>query len=142
MRPMVRALLALPLLVPLLGAAPTASISVTVTGVRNDRGDVRVAICPQADFLAEQCPYNGLAPAHAGAVTVTISGIPPGVYAAQAYHDENRNGEVDRSLLGLPEEGIGFSRDAPINFGPPRFADAAFRLVPGHAAISFRLRYF
>ena len=82
------------------------------------------------------------APAHAGAVMVTIGGIPPGLYAAQAFQDANGNGRIDRTLLGMPEEPMGFSRDAPFRFGPPRFADARFRLEPGPAAISFRLRGF
>ena len=41
----------------------------------------------------------------------------PGVYAAQAFHDENMNDKVDRNVLGLPTVGIGFSNDAPFRFG-------------------------
>jgi uncharacterized protein (DUF2141 family) len=123
-------------------AASTATLQITVTGIADGRGDIRVALCPEADFLHPACPYVGRAPSRAGSVTVTIAGIPPGLYAAQAFQDANDNGRIDRNLLGIPEEGIGFSRDAPFRFGPPRFADAEFRLGPGAAAISFRLRYF
>jgi uncharacterized protein (DUF2141 family) len=131
------------LTVMLAAAGPeTATLRVTITGIADDRGTIRVAICPEAEFLHPVCPYVGRAPAHAGSVTVTVAGIPVGVYAAQAFQDANDNGKVDRTLLGIPEEGIGFSRDAPFRFGPPRFSDAGFSLGPGVSAISFHLRYF
>ena len=121
--------------------AQAASVTVTVTGVRDSRGVVRVAICPRAEFLHPHCPYVGRAPAESGSVAVTIDDVPPGVYAAEAFQDANDNGNLDRNWLGLPKEGMGFSNDAPMRFGPPRFDDAAFVLGIGHAGIAFRLRY-
>ncbi|WP_369293423.1 DUF2141 domain-containing protein, partial [Alkalihalophilus pseudofirmus] len=41
-----------------------------------------------------------------------------------------------------PREGFGFSRDAKVRFGPPRFAAAAFDITSGAAErISIRMRY-
>jgi uncharacterized protein (DUF2141 family) len=122
--------------------AAAAQVTVTITGVRDGRGVVRVAICPRADFLQPRCPYVGLAPAAAGAVRVVINGVPPGVYAAQAYQDANDNGILDRDWLGFPKEGLGFSRNAPMHFGPPSFVNAAFTVGTGAITISFLLRYF
>jgi uncharacterized protein (DUF2141 family) len=123
-------------------AAQAASVTVTITDIRDSRGVVRVAVCPRADFLHLHCPYVGYTPSETGTVMVTIKDIPPGVYAAQAFQDANNTGVLDRNWLGLPREGIGFSNNAPMRFGPPRFADAAFTLGFGDAAISFRLIYF
>jgi len=128
-------LLALP------AAAETGVLQVTVTGVRNDHGHVLVAVCDRTTFLAPTCAYQGRAPAHAGAVVVLVTGVPAGTYAAEAYHDENDNNRLDRSFLGLPKEGLGFSRDAPMRFGPPSFADAAVTVPAEGGAISFGLRY-
>jgi uncharacterized protein (DUF2141 family) len=126
-----------------LGAAPpTTTMQITVMGIADSRGEVLVAVCSRADFLKPHCPFFGRAPAQAGAVTVTVTGIPPGTYAAQAFQDVNGNGRIDRDFLGMPKEGIGFSRDAPFRFGPPRFDDADFQLEGGTIAISFALRYF
>ncbi len=126
---------------PSTGVAPV-SLQVTVTNVRGERGHVRVAVCPRASFLQPSCAWHAVAPAHAGSVVVTVSGMPPGVYAVQCFLDENDDGKINRSLLGVPTEGIGFSRDAPMRFGPPSFDDAAIRLGPGDGAVSLRLRYF
>ena len=57
-------------------------------------------------------------------------------------HDENSNSKMDFNFLGMPLEGYGFSRDAPVTFGPPSFDDAAIRLVARHSRASIRLRYF
>lgn len=118
-----------------------ATVDVVVTGVRNSQGDVRVAICSRQRFLKPQCEHFGQAPAHAGEVTVRITDVPPGTWAAQAFHDEDRDGKLGTNLLGLPTEGLGFSNDARFRFGPPSFEDAAFQLNASGGQIRLPLRY-
>ncbi|OYY67349.1 MAG: hypothetical protein B7Y47_16905 [Sphingomonas sp. 28-63-12] len=124
------------------GARPVgnATLQIEVTGVRNSKGVVHVDICREAEFLKD-CPVQGSAPAVAGKTIVTVSNLLPGSYAVQAFHDENRNGKVDRALFGIPKEGVGFSNDAPIRLGPPKWSDAVFSLSDDKV-ISFKLRYF
>lgn len=117
-------------------------LDVTVTGLRSAKGHVLVAICDRSHFLQETCPYRGRTQAEVGSVTVHVAGVPPGVYAAQGFQDENDNGKIDRTVFGLPAEGIGFSRNAPMRFGPPSFDAAAFSLGAAGGVISFSLRYF
>ena len=117
-------------------------ITVTVNNVRNNRGQVYVEICPQNRFLKENCPYHATAPAHAGSTVVTIENVPAGQYAAQGYHDENKNNDLDQGLFGIPKEGLGFSRDARIGLGPPKWKDAVFVHTGPAEAIHFSLRYF
>ncbi|MCL2428022.1 MAG: DUF2141 domain-containing protein [Alphaproteobacteria bacterium] len=135
------------LVLPLLGLAPPVSrtgddVVVVVKGVRNDKGHVRVDLCTRETFLKSDCPWSGSAPARVGVVTVRITGVSPGTYAVVAYHDENDNGHVDRNFLGIPTETVGFSRDAPVRFGPPSWDDAAFVVAPGGAQIELTLRSF
>jgi uncharacterized protein (DUF2141 family) len=125
----------------LVGAAPVGTLAVEVTGVRNAKGVVHVDLCPQAQFLKDGCPFAGNAPARAGTTTVLVSNVPAGRYAAQVFHDENRNGRVDRALLGIPKEGIGFSRDAPIRMSPPKWDDARFDFAGSRQTIRLRMRY-
>lgn len=119
-----------------------ATLIVTVTGVHDTKGHVRVAVCTRAEFLQPHCAYHASVPAQAGRVTVAIPGISPGVYAVQAWHDWNDNGRIDRNFFGFPTESMGFSRDAPMHFGPPRFDDAALQLPPGGSRISLQLHDF
>ena len=130
------------ILLALVLAEATGSVTVDVSNVRSNRGRVHVDICPQARFLEDSCPYSDEAPAHAGTVTVIVHGVPAGQFAAQAFHDENANGDIDRAMFGIPKEGVGFSRDARIRFSPPKWRDAVFSHDGRAGRIHFALRYF
>ena len=119
-----------------------ATVIVIVQGVHSAGGHVLVAICPRETFLMPHCAYKGRVRARIGDVRIAVGGIPPGVYAAQAYQDETDVGHIRRTLLGVPRDGIGFSNDARMLFGPPRFADAAFRVGPDGVTVQLRLRYY
>ena len=74
-------------------------------------------------------------------VTIVFNDVAPGEYAISLLHDENGNGKVDKALF-VPTEGFGFSRDAKLRLGPPRFSAAAFH-VDSDAPVyqTIRMRY-
>ena len=111
---------------PAFAQAPTGSVVFQVDHVRDDAGHVRVDICTETTFLKGACPYSGEAPAVQGVTTVTVTGVPPGVYAAQVYHDRNDDHTVNRGRFGIPLEEVGFSNNAPIGLRGPKWAKAAF----------------
>ena len=127
---------------PVAAGQPQASVLVEVKQIRDARGHVLVALCTQPTFLTASCPYHAAAPAAAGTVTVRIDGVPPGIYSIQAFHDDTDTKTLERSFFGLPTKGMGFSRDAPMRFGPPRFDDAAFRVAAADAAVAVTLHYY
>jgi uncharacterized protein (DUF2141 family) len=118
----------------------SVTLHVAVTNVRGSTGRVHVDLCRRQEFLKD-CPISAEAKAVKGTTVVTIANVPPGEYAAQITYDENGNGKVDRGLFGIPKEGVGFSNDAPIRLGPPRWQDAVFALTADRT-ITARLRYF
>ena len=120
------------------GAAVAGNLTVRTDGLRSTVGEVLVALCTAETFTTRGCAINGRAPAGRD---VTLRDVPPGVYAVQAVHDEDGDGDLDRGLL-LPTEGIGFSRDAPMRRGPPRFDDAAIRVGPEGGTVELTMRYF
>jgi uncharacterized protein (DUF2141 family) len=128
----------------LLVASPALAqdVVVHVDNVRSANGSVLVAVCTADDFLTEHCRHNARARARAGSADVTVGGVPPGRYAIQAFHDENDNSELDRSLIGMPREGVAFSRDAPMQMGPPRFSDAAVEIGQDGGSVTLSMRYF
>jgi uncharacterized protein (DUF2141 family) len=73
------------------GFAQGASVEFLVSGVRSAEGSVRIDLCTADTFLKDTCPYWGSAPAVEGLTSVVIPGVPPGTYAAQAFHDRNDN---------------------------------------------------
>lgn len=121
--------------------AEAARLDIELTGVENDSGLVRVAVCTPETFATKHCPFFGATPAHAGSVVVSVDGILPGRYAVQAYHDEDGNGRIRHGLFGVPAEVIGFPRNAPLRLGPPRFEDAAIEVTEPATATRLRLRH-
>ncbi len=121
--------------------AASASLAVTVDGIRDARGHVRIGVCSKAEFLGEQCSYHAVVPAMAGQITARLT-LPPGTYAVAAYQDSTDAGHLRRSFLGIPKDGVGFSRDPSLRFGPPSFADSALTIAGGAQAVVIHLHYF
>ncbi len=119
-------------------------LRVEVTGLRNGNGDV----CCNLFSRDDDFPYNSdLRAIKVNArivgegATCEFTGVAPGIYAITVFHDENSNGKFDRDWLGLPEEGYGFSNDAPAHLHAPSFEAASFVVGTGDTEISIHMRY-
>jgi uncharacterized protein (DUF2141 family) len=42
------------------------------------------------------------------------------------FHDENKDGELDTNILGIPSEDYGFSNNVSSWFGPPSWEKSKF----------------
>jgi uncharacterized protein (DUF2141 family) len=122
--------------------AADAPITVTIWSLRIPGGSVRVDVCTRETFLGSNCPYSASAPAQVGETTVTVGGVPPGVYAVQAYHDIKDIGRLDQGPFGVPREGLAFSNDAPLGLRGPNFDRAAFTHGEDPQNLRLRLIHF
>ena len=124
-------------------AAPGGEISLTVTGLRSAKGQVLVCLTREADHFPDcsDDPAARTAIVPAARAETSFAGLPRGRYAISVLHDENSNGRADKTLGLIPREGFGFSRDAPVRMGPPKFAQAAFLLDDGDVTQTVRMRY-
>jgi len=122
--------------------ALAGEVDVEVRNLRAATGHLRVAICREPEFLQPICTFRQAVPAVKGTMTVRFADVPPGTYAAQAYLDEHDWGEIRRDALGFPDQGIGFSNDAPMRFGPPSFADARFTVGAVPVQVRITLTYY
>ena len=64
-----------------------------------------------------------------------------GNYAIALYHDENGNRKLDKTFLGVPKEGFGFSRNPGFSWGPPDHADALFALDGDYQPLEIKVTY-
>lgn len=118
------------------------TLDVTISGLKSDKGVVRLAICPpQAGF--PDCKSHAVRSAAVGIVNdqarVIVTGLAPGTYAVSVFHDANDNGKLD-TFVGIPREGYGFSGNPPFRPRAPRFDEAEMN-VAGKAATTIRMRY-
>lgn len=117
---------------------------VSVENVRDSEGLIAVTVYPDdsSRFLAHHGSlYVGRVRARAGTTRVCIFLPAPDTYAFAVYHDANANRQIDRSGIGLPQEGYGFSNNAPALFGLPSFGRVRLFVPRTGMTTSIRLRY-
>lgn len=126
-------------------ASPTGTwIDVVVEGVRSGNG--LIAITLYADnsrkFLAKHGSlYVGRVDARAGTTTGCIQIPRAGVYAIAIYHDEDGDQKFNRTGLGLPEEGFGFSNNPSTLAGLPTFKSVRLNIPRAGLVTRVRMRY-
>ncbi len=124
------------------GAAPVSRLDVALDKLRSTKGMVRVCLTADpANFPAcvDDADAVRLSIA-ASEKSFTLPGLPRGDYALAVVHDENGNGKLD-TFAGIPREGYGFSRNAPVRFGPPRFKAARFTVAGDTTSERVTMRY-
>ncbi|MEY4055933.1 MAG: hypothetical protein RL519_1268 [Pseudomonadota bacterium] len=140
-RPLFALILALPLVGA--GAQPLTEVSVIVTGLRNAKGQVLACLTAQPkgfpDCRKDPAARQAIVPA-AATVRIDFGPVPAGRYAISLIHDENANRKMDMALI-MPKEGYGFSRDAAVTMGPPKFDKAAFEVAGAAVEQRARMRY-
>jgi uncharacterized protein (DUF2141 family) len=72
--------------------------------------------------------------------TLMFDNLPSGTYALALIHDENGNGKLD-TMMGIPKEGFGFSKNPAIRFGPPSFKSASVAIVAGKTDETVKVKY-
>src|SRR4029077_15762338 len=105
------------------GPASAARIIVTIDGLHSANGNVFVGLyaSPNKFLHGSECDGFKKVRASAGPITVAFDNLPPGTYAVGAYHDENGNGRLDTSPIGLPVEGYALSNGIRAVFSKPDF---------------------
>lgn len=130
----------LPLLT--VGAAPPGEVELQLAGLRSTKGVVQICLTRDAarfpDCVDDSQALRRTVPATE--TSVRFDGVAGGAYAVALFHDENRNNKLD-TMLGIPREGFGFSRNPAIGFGPPKFSAARFTVTSGESAERVKLKY-
>lgn len=117
-----------------------ADIALKVENITELSGTLFWSVFDDEDsYKSEQTPLvAGRSKVTASSLKLTLHELPAGEYAVKLFHDANDNGEMDTNLIGLPQEGYGFSNNAG-SFGPASFSDAKV-IVSENTQITIRLR--
>lgn len=99
------------------------NLSVEVTGLVPDKGNVILGLYNRKiGFLDNGSGIaNAKVKATGNSIAYTFKYLPDGEYAVAVYQDENSNGKCDRSMIGYPTEGFGFSKNYRPKFSAPKF---------------------
>lgn len=128
---------ALAMMMPVAAGAGAGEIRATIRNVKPQQGRVMAALYESAgDFKADRRFAGQILDPSGPEVAVVFSGLAPGRYGLAVFQDLDGDSKLGTSLLGVPTEPYGFSRDAKAGaFGPPGF-DAFALTVDGAAPVA------
>lgn len=132
---------------PTAPASPKTRLKVTVENLDNQDG----IVCFAAFKGPEGFPDDAAKTVAASCFEITtlplvftLEGLELGTYGMALWHDENRDGKLNKSIIGIPKEGLGFSNRAGIRLappGPPPFSDTAFEVKEGDNETASKITY-
>ena len=127
-----------------LGQPSETWLNVSVEGLRNGSGLLTVAVYPDdsRQFLAKGGTLKNNRFQASAPVTRACVFVPkPGVYAVAVYHDEDSSRKLNRSGLGLPAEGYGFSNNPATLAGLPAFRSVRLNVPKAGLTTHIRMKY-
>ena len=108
-------------------------IKVTVTNLHSNDGYVLISLFKDGEGYPDD-PAKAIRKAKLAIkdkkAWILFTGLPAGSYAIAILHDENDDQKMNKTGLGLPKEGYGFSNNVMGAFGPPSYSRASFRHSP------------
>lgn len=126
------------------GTPSNTWITVIASGLRSGSGQLAVTLYadnPRKFLVRHGSLYVGRVGAHEGTTRACIFLPQPGVYALALYHDENANEKFDRTGIGLPAEGYGFSNNPSTLAGLPAFRSVRLNVSRTGLATRVTMKY-
>lgn len=123
----------------------TGTIIVTIEGLRNCEGHLRVELWASEDGFPrdqEKALLRVVSIIDGESVQFVFDDLPFGEYAVSALHDEDENGKMNMNLFG-PAEGYCISNGVRggIFSGAPEFDDAGFLLETEELMLPIEMGY-
>lgn len=119
-------------------------LTVVAQGMRSGNGLLAITLYadnPRKFLVARGSLYVGRVNAHAGSTQGCIFLPGAGVYAIALYHDENGNQKFDRTGIGLPAEGYGFSNNPATLAGLPSFRSVRLNVARTGLTTRIQMKY-
>lgn len=119
-------------------------LNIIAEGMRSSDGLMAMTVYAdkRSDFLAKGGSiWVGRVDARQGETRGCVFLPTTGVYAIALYHDENGNRNFDRTGLGLPSEGYGFSNNPSTLAGLPSFTSVRLNVPKTGLTARIRMKY-
>ncbi|MDP4683960.1 MAG: DUF2141 domain-containing protein [Crocinitomicaceae bacterium] len=117
------------------------SLTIEIYGFEDNQGVAYVGLYREADdFPKMNAQFKGKTIGISNkSVKLKFTDLPDEKFAVAVFHDRNKNGKLDRNLLGIPTESYGFSNNAREMFSSPSFSSASFN-VKSETIIKIQIR--
>jgi len=112
------------------GYGQSTTLFITVPNINPLKGEIQVSVYDnEKSFLKENEEYRIYRfKVEEAKGKFVINDLPEKEYALIIYHDENDNNKMDKSIIGMPKEGYGFSKNFIPGLSRPDFKDCSILL--------------
>lgn len=117
-------------------AAGEAQLTVTIQGVLPQPSQLRVGVFDAATYDNPPPAIRQVVDAASPETVVVFDHLVPGRIAVKVHQDLDGDGEMDTTLIGVPEEPFGLSNNVKPGMSAPGFDETGFDLKPGPNAIT------
>ncbi|MEA3494867.1 MAG: DUF2141 domain-containing protein, partial [Bacteroidota bacterium] len=86
------------------------TLTVEITNIRNDKGNISLAVFIDNSSFVKEIPFLAKTYSKTNLIDeklIVKINLKPGVYGISVLDDENKNGEMEYNLIGVPKEGFG-----------------------------------
>ena len=109
-----------------LGFAQNSTLTVSITGIKNNSGKLTAELYNSKGRFLKTAFKTVVSDIKSNSATINFIAIPKGEYTVMVYHDENTNGKLDKNFIGMPKEPVACSNNAKGFMGPPKYDDVKF----------------
>ena len=113
------------------------NIKVKVPNVRSNKGTIGFILYDKQGFMSKELQRINVSIKERQSSAV-FKNVKPGTYAIVCLHDENKNGQMDFSVNGMPLEDYGSTNNVHV-MGPPEFHLSKFELK--NKDVSFEIKF-
>ncbi len=121
----------------------SANIHVDITDVKNPNGEIIIYLYKGSEGFMEPGKALEIVKTEASDYRrgYTFAGMEAGEYVVILHHDKDSNGKM-KSLMGIPREGFGFSRNYRPKTRAPKFNEVKFAVKEEDVTIEIKMIYF
>ena len=121
------------------------TISVTIKDIKTPKGQILMGIYKDDVSFDKEIPYKKVqafkTKISKGMLMVEVK-LEPGKYGISLMDDENFNGKMDYSFLGIPKEGFGFSNYYHTGLTKPKLNSFAFEVLENkNTKVEVKMKY-
>ncbi|MGB7156576.1 MAG: DUF2141 domain-containing protein [Tepidisphaeraceae bacterium] len=125
---------------------PAATLTIEIKDLRNAKGQLIFGVFKSADGFPNESGtsvYWEVRDVKGAARPIVFTAtLPPGVYGASVLHDENKSGDMEKGLGGIPKEGYGVTNNPKPRFRAAKFSEATFDLRVEGTTMTISVQYF
>lgn len=120
--------------------AADAMLKIEVTHIKNLNGSsIHIGVFDKKGFPKNNQALYSQSFTPSKSKGSTYIKIPKGTYAVALYQDVNKNNKFDKSIIGLPKEPYGLSKNFRPTLSEPKFEDCSFEITEKTHNISIEL---